>query len=100
MNGAQGGMVTADTRLEGGKEDNTWEECIRIGNLLGDEALRIVESAELQRAPALRCDSRMVSFPVESEMMRYILANSPIKMTSLKDNNISTRLNYLEIGSA
>ena len=100
MNGAQGGMVTADTRLENGKEANTWEECIRIGTLLADEALRIVENSELQREPHLRCDSRIISFPVESEMMRYILANSPIKMTSMKDNKISTRLNYLEIGSA
>jgi hypothetical protein len=100
MNGAQGGMVTADTRLEDGKEANTWEECIRIGNLLADEALRIVENSEVQREPHLRCDSRIISFPVESEMMGYILANSPIKMTSLKDNTISTRLNYLEIGSA
>src|SRR5688572_23782783 len=100
MNGAQGGMVTADTRLENGKEANTWEECIRIGSLLADEALRIVENSEVQREPHLRCDSRIIRFPVESEMMRYILANSPIKMTSMKDNVISTRLNYLEIGSA
>ena len=100
MNGAQGGMVTADNRLENGKETGRWEECIRIGNLLADEALRIIESAEVQSDPDLRCDSRVVRFPVESEMMRYILANSPIKMTSMKDNTISTRLNYLEIGSA
>ncbi len=100
MNGAQGGMVTADTRLENGKEANTWEECIRIGNLLGDEALRIIEGAEVQRNPGLRCDSRIIRFPVDSEMMRYILANSPIKMTSVKENVISTRLDYLEIGSA
>jgi hypothetical protein len=100
MNGAQGGMVTADTRLENGKEANTWEECVRIGNLLGDEALRIIESAEMQKDPDLRCDSRVIRLPVESEMMRYIIANSPIKMTSMKDNVISTRLNYLEIGTA
>jgi len=100
MNGAQGGMVTADNRLENGKETGRWEECIRIGNLLADEALRIIESVEVQSDPTLRCESRVVRFPVESEMMRYILANSPIKMTSLKDNTISTRLNYLEIGSA
>ena len=35
INGAQGGMVTADTRLENGKEANTWEECIRIGKSFG-----------------------------------------------------------------
>ncbi len=100
MNGAQGGMVTADTRLENGKEANTWEECIRIGNLLADEALRIIEKAEVQKEPKLVCESRIINFPVESEMMRYILKNSPVKMTSVKDNVISTRLNYLEIGTA
>ena len=100
MNGAQGGMVTADNRLGEGKEANTWEECIRIGNLLADEALRIVEKAEIQESPSLSCSSRNIQFPVDSEMMRYILNNSPIKMTSVKDNIVTTRLNFLEIGKA
>lgn len=100
MNGAQGGMVTADNRQGEGKEANTWEECIRIGNLLADEALRIVEKAEQQESPTLWCSSRNIQFPVDSEMMRYILNNSPIKMTSVKDNVVTTRLNFLEIGKA
>ena len=100
MNSAQGGMVTADVRLDNGKEANTWEECIRIGNLLGDEALRIIEGAPLQKDPVLVCASRKIEFPVESEIMLYILKNSPIKMTSVKDNVLTTRLNYLQIGTA
>lgn len=100
MNGAQGGMVTADTRLENGKEANTWEECIRIGNLLADEALRIVENSAVQKDPVLSCVSRTIEFPVESEMMQYILKNSPIKMSSVKENAVTTRLNYLQIGTA
>jgi len=100
MNSAQGGMVTADTRLENGKEANTWEECIRIGNLLADEALRIVDNVEPQKEPALFCASREIEFPVESEMMRYILKNSPIKMMSIKENVVTTRLSYLQVGSA
>jgi hypothetical protein len=100
INGAQGGMVTADVRLDNGKEANTWEECIRIGNLLADEALRIVAKGKVQREPALVCKSRIIEFPVDSEMMRYILKNSPIKMTSARDSVITTRLNYLEVGSA
>ena len=100
INGAQGGMVTADTRLENGKEANTWEECIRIGNLLADEALRIVESADVQRTPKLLCASRTIEFPVESEMMQYILNNSPIKMPMASADRVSTRLNYLQIGTA
>ncbi|HEX6889479.1 MAG TPA: hypothetical protein VF141_02255 [Chryseolinea sp.] len=100
MNGAQGGMVTADNRLSAGSEATSWEECIRIGNLLADEALRIVEKATATADPLLTCSYRDVQFPVDSEMMRYILNNSPIKMTSVKDNVVTTRLNFLEIGKA
>lgn len=100
MNGAQGGMVTADVRLDNGKEANTWEECIRIGNLLADEALRIVETAAVQKDPALFCASREIEFPVDSEMMRYILKNSPVKISQPRENVVRTRLNYLDIGTA
>ena len=100
MNSAQGGMVTADVRLENGKEANTWEECIRIGNLLGEEALRIISGAPIQNEPVLQCASRVIEFPVESEMMQYILNNSPIKMTMVNGNRVKTRLNYLQIGTA
>jgi hypothetical protein len=100
MNGAQGGMVTADVRLENGQEANTWEECIRIGTLLADEALRIVSDAALQEDPRLHCASRKIYLPVESDIMRYILENSPIGMTTVKGDSISTVLNYLNIGSA
>ena len=66
MNSAQGGMVTADCRGTDGKDIQTWEECLRIGNLLADEALRIIESAALlNRHPGFsvqtpRCDSRSI----------------------------------------
>lgn len=69
MNSAQGGMVTADNRRENGKEANDWAECMRIGNLLGDEALRIISTAQEQTDPVLFCTSKKVDFPVTSEMM-------------------------------
>jgi hypothetical protein len=106
MNGAQGGMVTADTRLEYGKEGagqkeaNTWEECIRIGELLADEALRIVEKAPVLENPDIYCAARKIEFPVDSEIMRYILKNSPLKHELNKANVVSTQLNLLNIGPA
>jgi hypothetical protein len=100
MNGAQGGMVTADTRREANTEANTWEECIRIGELLADEALRIVNEAPVLENPALYCTSRKLEFPVESEMMKFILKNSPLKHPNAKDNSVSTQLNLLNIGPA
>jgi hypothetical protein len=100
MNSAQGGMVTADTRRPNGQEANTWEECIRIGELLGDEALRIITGAELQNNPDLFCTSQIIKFPVESPVMKFILQNSPLKYSASDEDFISTRINLLNIGAA
>ncbi|MCF6331846.1 MAG: hypothetical protein L3J11_01065 [Draconibacterium sp.] len=103
MNSAQGGMVTADNRLEDGKEANDWNECIRIGNLMADEALRIIEPAEIEKNPDIYCTSKMIQFPIENEIMRYVLMNSPIaKGTKHNDDfsKISTQVNLLNIGKA
>ena len=100
MNGAQGGMITADTRLESGKEDNTWNECIRIGELLADEALRIIEKAPILENPSIYCTSRNLELPIDSEIMRYILKKSPLKYEFKKENYVSTQLNLLNIGPA
>jgi len=100
MNSAQGGMVTADNRRENGKEANDWVECVRIGELLADEALRIIEQAEVQENPDLYCTFKIVDFPVDSEMMRYILNNSPLGIKTSGNNTISTRINLLNIGTA
>lgn len=104
MNSAQGGMVTADTRLGNGKEANDWNECIRIGNLLADEALRIVEPAQLQENPDIFCASKTIRFPIDSEIMRYAFKHSPLaasgenKLTDF--TAVTTRLNLLNIGKA
>ena len=100
VNGAQGGMVTADNRRENVKEVNTWEECIRIGELLADEALRIVSPAEAQTNPALFCTSRNVTFPIESEVMKYIVKNSPLKYDVATGDKVVAQVNLLNIGTA
>jgi hypothetical protein len=104
LNSAQGGMVTADTRREDGHEANDWDECIRIGNLLADEALRIIESAPEQENPDLFCTSKVIRFPVDSEAMRYVFEHSPVAVQARKQNDdltsISTCINLLNIGKA
>ena len=107
MNSAQGGMVTADTRIDtkvdGGKENNNWEECIRIGNLMADEALRIIEPAKADDNANIFCASKTIKFPIENEKMKYVLQHSPLAAEFAKSNDfssISTRLNLLNIGKA
>jgi hypothetical protein len=97
FNGALGGMVTADTRRDTG-EVNTWEECERIGTLLGKDALGLINQAKEAVDPVLRVQHQRVSFPVESEMMRYILKHSPLHYSS--GERVSTVQNWVEIGPA
>jgi len=101
MNGALGGMITADNRNhETGKTERTWEQCVRIGNALAEESLRIIEHAPIQEDPALGIVTRLVDFPVDSPMMRQILENSPLGF-ELDDNNaVPSRLAFVTIGSA
>jgi len=104
MNGAQGGMVTADNRRQKGEKDekngeaNTWDECIRIGQLLADEALRIISDAPAQKDPQLYCGSQMIRFPIENPIMKYILSKSPLKSQLASNDSIWTRINILNIG--
>ena len=77
MNGAQGGMVTADNRQPGAEDMRTWEECLRIGQRLADEALRIIDTADQPTEAHLKVHARQVAFPVDSEEMRAVLEASP-----------------------
>ncbi len=99
MNSAQGGMVTADNRRPEGGEAGTWEECQRIGNLLADEALRIVQSAPEQPSPKLLCFARPLTFPVDSPLMQALLKALP-KSAAGADGKLTTQMNLINLGNA
>ena len=105
INSALGGMVTADCRGPDGRDMRTWDECIRIGNLLADEALRIVADAPIQKEPKLFCGSTTIEFPVENEMLLAIVKASPLgfELSSATGNEkgaIATKVNIVNIGNA
>lgn len=102
MNSAQGGMVTADNRRKNGQEANNWEECIRIGHLLADEALRILTPAPLQKNPDLFVTSRTITLPVDSEAMQYVFQHSPLAANTNRTDfsSIDTQVNLLNLGTA
>jgi hypothetical protein len=100
MNSAQGGMVTADCRGPNGKDMRTWEECVRIGQLLADEALRIVADAPVQEDPALFCGSTAVEFPVENEMLRTVVKLSPLAFQLSDKGTVAAQINVVNLGNA
>ncbi len=109
VNGAQGGMVTADNRnLERPKDslravwedDRTWDECLRIGRTLADESLRIVADSPVQTEPALSCDSIDVEFTVESDAIWMAVTHSPLNYPHRENRQIKTRMNLVNLGTA
>jgi hypothetical protein len=109
MNSAQGGMITADNRdlskprdpLRAYWEDaRTWEECLRIGGLMADEALRIIAGAPLQEKPVLYCAAMNVTLPVESPEMWLIMQLSPLRYSQASNHSVTTRINLLNLGNA
>ncbi|MDB5384709.1 MAG: Neutral/alkaline non-lysosomal ceramidase [Planctomycetaceae bacterium] len=109
MNGAQGGMVTADNRDLDKPRDNgraqwndsrTWEECLRIGHLMAAEAQRIVKDAPIQKDPKVVCEALDVKFPVESPLMLAIIIGSPLKYPINPDRSVTARLNLVQLGNA
>jgi hypothetical protein len=101
LNSAQGGMVTADNRQPGGGEANDWTECQRIGQLLADEALRLVADAPTQNAPKLYCVARPLTLPVDSPLMRQLLKSLPTAPGArVSGESVTTQLNLLNIGNA
>ncbi len=110
MNGAQGGMVTADNRnLDRPPRDalraywpdsRTWAECERIGRLLADESLRIIGPAAWQRSPTVKNHSIMVRFPVDNDVMWQVVQLSPLKYPLRADRTIEVRVNLVDLGNA
>jgi hypothetical protein len=109
MNSAQGGMITADNRNLDQPRDpqraywndsRTWEECLRIGHLMADEALRIIKEAKEQKDPVLFCRAASVRFPVDSYIMWAVILASPLKYPHNSDRSINARINLVNLGNA
>src|SRR5262249_3324308 len=78
----------------------TWDECLRIGHLMADEALRIVGDAREQKDPTLYCAAIRVRFPVESDAMWAVVRLSPLKYPHGEDRTIEARINLVNLGDA
>ncbi|RUL88733.1 hypothetical protein TsocGM_05995 [Tautonia sociabilis] len=109
MNGAQGGMVTADNRdldrprdpLRGDWEGiSSWDECLRIGHLMADEAARLLADAPVQDDPTLACDSEVVRFPVDSDDLWAVVQHSPLDYPRNDDRSVNARINLVTLGNA
>lgn len=110
MNSAQGGMITADNRdlskvadpLKARWHDKReWSECVRIGEQLANESLRILGETPAIAEPAVQCQHRLVEFPVDSNDLWAVVQYSPLKYPFNADKRtITSRIQLIQIGPA
>jgi hypothetical protein len=109
VNGAQGGMITADNRDLSRPSDpqraywhdlRNWDECVRIGHALADESLQAIETAVLQTKPELFCQAMDVRFPVDSDELWAVVQHSPLEYPHGDDRTVTARINILNVGNA
>jgi len=107
MNGAQGGMITADNRNLNDPKDpqraywndlRTWDECLRIGSLMASEALRLIGPAKPAKEPAVHVNAQSVRFPVQSPQLWAVVTQSPLKYRKNPDQSINATINLVNLG--
>lgn len=107
MNGAQGGMVTADNRNLDKPSDplkavwhdeRSWQECVRIGSLMASEAGKLLKSGKTHEAPSIRNEMRRVAFPIDSDILWQVFTNSPLGYKADKQSRaIQVPINLIAI---
>jgi hypothetical protein len=109
VNGAQGGMVTADNRnldqptdpVRGvWKDRRTWQECQRIGQTMAREATRLIRGAPWQRDPPLSCRTVSIQLPVDSDVLWGVIQHSPLNYPHHADRTITTQISLVQLGNS
>ncbi len=107
VNGALGGMVTADNRtldqlsdpLRGvWKDERTWEQCVRIGHTMAGEAVRLLADAPWLESPSLSCHTLQVRFPVDSDPLWMVVQHSPLQYPHGPGRTILVRVSLVNLG--
>ena len=72
---------------------------MRIGGLLADEALRIIQDAAEQASPKLYCAARPLTLPIDSPLMLALFKELPGSPGG-DTKSVTTQLNLINLGNA
>ena len=100
MNGAQGGMVTADFDESTAPKGQNWAAAESIGKSLGSQVLAILPEAEKCVNTAIRAQQSVFSLPLENTMFLTLIKLHVLKGETLKNNALTTEVNRFTIGPA
>lgn len=105
LNGAQGGMITADYDEASAPKGENWQAAERIGTELGKKALEIIAPVETTDAPSIRTSRRVFTVPLEN--MRFaalvklgVFPNELMSAGTGSLHRIETEVSRISIGDA
>lgn len=100
LNGAQGGMVTADFDESVTPKGENWAAAESIGTGLGQRALEIIEKAEAASDVTIQTQRRVFEVPLDNQRFKALIALKVFPAGMLKNGNIETEVNRIVIGPA
>lgn len=101
MNGAQGGMVTADIQNEKSfPKGEAWPEAERIGLALADKTVEILVKAETVPNPPLVFQHREFQVPLQNERFKALISLRILPGEFAENGLLTTEVNRLKVGDA
>src|SRR5207249_2232923 len=100
LNGAQGGMVTADYDETTAPKGENWQAAERIGTELANRALESIAAAPAMETAPITTQRRVFRVPMENKDFLALIRAGVFPKDSLEDGNIVTEVNRITVGPA
>ncbi|MCS6949766.1 MAG: neutral/alkaline non-lysosomal ceramidase N-terminal domain-containing protein [bacterium] len=94
LNGALGGMVTYTG------EDNSWQNCERIGRALADATRTALRNAQTLREAPISVQRAELTIPVDNEQFKQAARAGLFSEPVLQTNEVTTEVMHVTIGPA
>ncbi len=100
LNGAQGGMITADFDESTAPRGENWAAAETIGRRLGDYAVAAIDGAHPVADTAITVQRRVFTVPLENRMFRALIKLHVFQGETLKSGAVETEVDRIRIGPA
>jgi len=100
VNGAQGGMITADYDESTAPKGENWAAAESLGRRLGQYALESLDNAVLAQGPAITFQRSVFNVPLENKMFQTLIKLHVFQGGALKNGQVETEVSRFTIGPA
>ncbi len=100
LNGAQGGMVTADFDESTTPKGENWQAAEAIGTSLGKRVLELIEGTTVVRNVPITTGRRVFEVPLDNPRFKALVALKIFPKAEMKGANLETEVCRITIGEA